>query len=732
MNRTKKIIIWVFLAIIIIFSLLKIYVLVFETNFYDLNAKNMKYIQDELDEQANFSFIIVGNVENSIDVFDNRILPLINKDDADFVIFAGDSVIDAGEDKYGALYKTLKKLNKPFIFAVGNNEVSYFGYKNFYRHFGPYYFSFVLDDAYFIFLDTSGQTSEVWQRVWLQKELENAKNYKKKFVIMNRQVIEDINSHLMLHDIEYEMSRGYRSFLKRIFEEYNVSAVFSSSDEMFKKSRINRTLYIATGGGGGISSTDNPDAHYNFIKVIVTTDTFDYRVINLPNTQSSLFLRSWKSIWFQVHSWFYVAYVNFILISSLLFLLIYLIYTKLIDKEDYYPKYNHHHKTKKKLTIAMFTNNYLPFIGGVAISIARLKKGLEKDGHKVYVFAPKYTKREDDNSIIRCRPLFHYKKGNFVVPVTNIFSTKIKKRFLSIKPDVVHIHHPYWLGYVGLRLAKKNNIPIVYTYHTRIEQYNHYLPLFRKLAGGKLPHMLIKHFANSCDGIIAPTKTAKAYLRNLGVGKLIKVLPTGIDFDNYNTGARETGTLNKRFKKNRELILFTVFRLSKEKNPYFLLKGIKYIMEKTSIRFKCLIAGDGPEEKNMKKFIKQNSLENTVTLLGKISPEEISKYYIMADIFIFSSKSETQGMVLLEAMAGSCPVIAVQSSGVDDIIINNKNGFKTKDSLVDWSDKVIYLMNNEDILNRLSKEAHEFSKNYTIESIAEKSIRLYHILIQEK
>jgi len=320
------------------------------------------------------------------------------------------------------------------------------------------------------------------------------------------------------------------------------------------------------------------------------------------------------------------------------------------------------------------------------------------------------------------------------VPITNILSTKIKKEFLRIKPDVVHVHHPYWLGSVGLKLAKKNNIPVVYTYHTRIEQYNHYLPFFKKLAGGRIPHMLIKKFANSCDAIITPTESTKEYIRNLGVGKIIKILPTGVDLEYFNLDKNKIKKLNllkKKFKKDDELLLFSVFRLSKEKNPYFMLKGIKKIKESTNIKFKCLIAGTGPEEKKLKKFIEKNNLSDVVFLLGKIEPKNIALYYQIADIFIFSSMSETQGMVLLEAMAGYCPVVAVQASGTDDLIIDGMNGFKTKDDMNEWCDKIIHLMQNKDLFNKISKEAHEFSKKYAIENIASKAIKLYEQILSK-
>jgi glycosyltransferase involved in cell wall biosynthesis len=163
-----------------------------------------------------------------------------------------------------------------------------------------------------------------------------------------------------------------------------------------------------------------------------------------------------------------------------------------------------------------------------------------------------------------------------------------------------------------------------------------------------------------------------------------------------------------------------------------MLEAIKKIKRSSNIKFKCLIAGTGPEENNIKKFIKKNNLENIIFLLGKIEPQNISLYYKLADIFVFSSKSETQGMVLLEAMAGFCPVVAIKSSGIDDIVINNKNGFKTEDNLNDWSDRVIYLMENKDLLKKMSEEAHEFSKKYSIEIIAKEISSLYKKILSKK
>jgi glycosyltransferase involved in cell wall biosynthesis len=732
MKQRKRFITWSILAIIAVFTLMKIYVMIYESSFHDLNITNIEKIKTRLRNKTSFSFAVLGNIENSIDIFDRRLLPLINAKKPDFVIFAGNSVMDGAEDKYGALYKTLEKLDSPFLLAVGDNEVSDFGAKRFYRHIGPYYFSFRAGNACFIFLDTSGQTSEKWQREWLLAQLEDARSCRYTFVVMNQPLIGQHRKKKIFFK-KYQMSESYRRFLVQTFADGGVDAVFSAGRDFFRRETIQGVPYFATGGGGGeISLKKNP--FYHFIEVKVDPRGLDVQTVPLAEQDQPLLFQLWKSVWFQIHSWFYVTYINFILFFSIIFAILYTLYATMVEKVDYYPKFEPATPEKKQLTIVMFTNNYLPFVGGVPIAIARLKTGLEKLGHRVYLFAPRYEGKEDDKekNIIRCKPLFHYRKGNFMVPVTNIFATGIKKEFRRIKPDIVHLHHPYWLGSVGLKLAKKYQTPTVYTYHTRLEQLNQYLPLFRNLAGGRAPHMLIKHFANACDAIIAPTRSAKMYLRNLGVGKLIEVLPTGINLERYRNQPENRRQLHEQLKKGGEIVLFSVFRLSEEKNPYFLLDGIRQIREKTTVPFTCCIAGDGPERKKIKKYIRRLGLERTVRLLGNIKPEEIALYYQAADIFIFSSRAETQGLVVLEAMAGGCPVVAIDASGISDMIINGSNGFKTGNNLEEWCRKIITLMENEKLRRQLGDNAREFSRNFSIEAMAAKVARLYYQVLALK
>jgi len=389
---------------------------------------------------------------------------------------------------------------------------------------------------------------------------------------------------------------------------------------------------------------------------------------------------------------------------------------------------------KTGLHIAMFTNNYLPFIGGVPLSIDRMASELRRQGHRVFIFAPEYPTNnyEDHEDTIRCRLLkLKYLKGApFHYAISDIFSSYIEEIFIKLDVDIVHVHHPYWMGKKGMQMAKKYKIPIVYTYHTKFEKYIGSIPYVNEKIGQRLSDYIVKHFSSNCSYIFAPSESAKEILKNLGIATPIEILPTGIDLSHYNIESQEIEKIRKNFLKTSEILLFCVSRLSKEKNLLFLLEGLKYVKQHTAIKFKCIIAGDGPEKTNLEKYILENKLNSEIYLLGSISPKEINKYYMASDIFIFSSTAETQGMVLLEAMAASLPVVAVSSPGVNDIIQDGINGFKTSNDIKEWGEKLISLMENPNKLQKISLNALETAKRYTIGSIGKKAISIYKQLIR--
>ena len=717
------------MALLLIFIFYKSYLFIFETNFVSTNINNIKKL-NYIKADEGISFAVLGNIKSSIDVFDKKIVKNINSDEnLDFVISTGNAVIDGDEDKYRILNKSLVKIKIPTIIGIGDKEISNKGSSKFYNHYGPYYFSYNVNNAYFIFLDTTGITSEEWQKAWLINELSISNKYKYRFIIMNKPPFKIENTELL--------NKQYCDFLTDTFSKYKVTAVFSSAIELFNSREIKGVKYFISGGAGGALLLNNENSFYHYLKVNINSDEVSYSVIKEEMPSNLVIYRILENLWFYIHSIFYLNFFNFILILSIFLFLGLVIHYKVTKSVDYYNEFDEiseNIENKDVLNIAMFTNNYFPFIGGVPISIARLTKGLRRKGHNVVIFAPKYPLETlEEPNVIRCNLLIYYKTKPFDFAIVNIFSPKIEKTFLAENFDVIHVHHPFWMGSKGLELGKKYGLPVVLTYHTRLEKYSHNLPILKQTFENIVSHKLIQIFSQKCDGIIAPTNSAKEYLANIGVSRSKTVLPTGVDFDLYdNIDLKKIDLINKKYKLKNEVILCSVSRLTEEKNIYFLLKGIKRIKDNSKVAFKCIIIGDGPEKENILKNIENEGLKDTVILVGSVSPKEVCEYYMASDIFVFSSQSETQGIVILEAMAGKCAVVAIRSSGIDDIIHNGYNGFKTKADLDMWSEKVIYLMETPEILKEMSQNAYDFSNKFSLEAMAETTVEVYQKAIVHK
>lgn len=362
--------------------------------------------------------MVLGNIKNSIGIFDKKLVRKINRENPDMVISVGNAVADGAEDKYRILYKSLRKIKNLAILCIGENEVSDVGKLRFYDHFGPFYFSFALDNAYFIFLDTTSKGFDSWQREWLINKLHDSQKDKYCFIFMNKPPYQVKENSLIPSGDKYINDPRNREFLIKNFSKFKVTAVFCSNIEIFDRRNIEGVRYYITGGGGGGLILNDERSFYHYIKVYVTPRGVTYNVVRVEGKSRSVFPKLLENIWAYVHSFFYISIVDFLLFLGLLGLIGIITYIEATKKVDYHRDFAM--KSRKippdaKLKMAMFTNMYLPFVGGVPISIQRLGEGLKKMGHK------------------------------------------------------------------GLKLAKKYNIPVVFTYHTRLEKYAHYIPLLSRL-----------------------------------------------------------------------------------------------------------------------------------------------------------------------------------------------------------------------------------------------------------
>lgn len=347
------------------------------------------------------------------------------------------------------------------------------------------------------------------------------------------------------------------------------------------------------------------------------------------------------------------------------------------------------------MNIAMMTNNFRPFVGGVPVSIERLTESLRRLGHNVYVFAPEYkTEYADDEYTFRYAA-FPLKMGIFLVP--NSFDRRIGEAFGRLKIDVVHSHHPVFAGNSARTLARLHDVPLLFTWHTQYEKYLHHFKtwgrLERRARGGGLRGGLarafvgfgrekvvlgwVRRYANSCDAVFAPSESMKQLILGYGVTRPVQVMPTGLPAGFFAPCEDEAARIRAEYCGGRKYLFCTVTRLAEEKNTEFLFQSLLPLKERMGDVFRLLVIGRGPERERLERWVTENGLGDNVEFLGELPNNILNAYYAAADLFLFSSKTETQGIVLLEAMSGRTPVVALEASGVCDVVQSGVNGFLT-------------------------------------------------------
>ena len=378
------------------------------------------------------------------------------------------------------------------------------------------------------------------------------------------------------------------------------------------------------------------------------------------------------------------------------------------------------------MRIAMFTNNYKPYIGGVPVSIEHLAAALRGRGHTVYVFAPSYEGQEEEPFVVRY-PSFPMKIVG--APVPNVLTGLMQRMVKELEIDVIHVHHPAIVGNIALQIRKKTGIPVVFTYHTRYEEYLHYIAGLETIerCTGALDKYL-RWFCERCDLLIAPTPGMQSYLDQKEFGTPVEVMPTGIPKESFCPDRERAAALRHRYLGDADYLFCTVSRLAKEKNLEFQLHGlacVKELLAEKGKRFRHLMIGDGPDREALQKKIAKLGLTEEVILAGRVENREICNYQAAADAFLFTSRSETQGIVLLEAMAVGNPVVAVDATGVCDVVEDGVNGYLTGEDVREWAGRIAQLMEDDARYGRMSRAAEHTAMAYSEDEVAGIAERCY-------
>lgn len=376
------------------------------------------------------------------------------------------------------------------------------------------------------------------------------------------------------------------------------------------------------------------------------------------------------------------------------------------------------------MRIGIVTETYVPSTNGVVVSIETFRKELEQRGHRVFVFAPEfpgYTDTEERKEFVYRFPSIRFAKYPDY-PVVRPFPPGLPALFKELGLDIVHVQHIFVLCNAAVRAARTLDIPVIHTEHTLIAEYSQYGAFLKSFYR---PYLiwLIRRFCNRCDQIIAPSEAMKTVVKSYKVTTPIAVNPTGIDVSGYHRPDPEP--LRKQYKipQNGELLLY-VGRLANEKNIQLLLDVIQKLRDQHRV-VQLAFVGDGPQRADFERYVAKNGLKDHVTFTGILPHDEVMKLFGAAKIFVFPSLTDTQGIVIAEALAAGTPVVAANRMGPTNVVVNGKCGYLVEPNVSSFVDSIGKLMDNRELWNTMSRQAKARAAAFSTSATAERLQEIY-------
>ena len=379
-----------------------------------------------------------------------------------------------------------------------------------------------------------------------------------------------------------------------------------------------------------------------------------------------------------------------------------------------------------RLRIAIFSDSALPVLNGVSISIDSLITELRHQGHSVHLFTARSRHFIDpDPHTYRFRAIeTPWTKG---YPLAFPPFYRMLRRFRRHKFDVVHTHTPFTIGFVGMRWAESHGIPVVSTYHTLYDRYVHYIPYFPRRY---LRFKLAKHtnfYYNRVDHVITPSEAALRWIRRHSVSTPATVVPTAALARRFYD--RSETRLKLGMPANQKILLY-VGRLAKEKNLSGLLEmAVLALRQDASTRL--WLVGDGPYRSECISMARELGIGDKVKFVGSVPRDQVDAYYAAADLFVFASITETQGLVVQEAMNYGLPAVAVTGGGASESIEDGVNGFAVKNDTGTFARQVLEVLHDEQLHASLSNGALRSVRETGIEAMAAKVVEVYRGVIAE-
>jgi glycosyltransferase involved in cell wall biosynthesis len=326
------------------------------------------------------------------------------------------------------------------------------------------------------------------------------------------------------------------------------------------------------------------------------------------------------------------------------------------------------------LRIAMFSESYLPRISGVAHSLEAVTRALRALGHRVLIAAPHYPGYvDDDPDVLRFPSVRLPQERDFPLGVP--YSPAAWRRLERERPDIVHSHSPFLMGAAGARLARQLRVPLVFTHHTLYDEYVHYAPLISPRLSAPAVRAYVKRYADRCQAVVVPSATVAARLRTHGVRSRIEVISTAALEEDVAERRAPAGVRSAYGIPPARPLVATASRLAREKSIELVLEAFAAL--RRTHQATLLVVGGGPEEEPLRAHADALSIAADVVFTGLLPHARALDCIAAADVFLYASQTETQGLVVIEAMALGLPVVAVRAGGIPDAVRDGETGFLT-------------------------------------------------------
>ena len=378
------------------------------------------------------------------------------------------------------------------------------------------------------------------------------------------------------------------------------------------------------------------------------------------------------------------------------------------------------------MRVGIFTESYPPLINGVSTSVQTLTAHLEQAGHEVFVFTSRYPRYRDERpGVFRFPSVNALVEPDYVLPIT--FSPRIARAIPGLGLDIVHSHSPFFLGLLARRVARSLGLPHVATNHTLYTEYAHYLPLPTVGATRWMLVRWMRGFYDTCDRVLAPSRLTQSVLEGYGVRTPVSVVPTAIPAPPYLLQRPPETKREFGLPPDARLLLY-VGRLAPEKNLDLLLRAFALIAEKTNDTY-LILAGSGKSRGALEARTRTLGIHRRTRFAGFLGRTKLDPLYQASDLFLFPSKTETQGLAVGEALAAGLPCVVVNAGGAPESVQDGVDGLLVTDDARAMADRALALLADLDARRRFSEEARRGAQARTPEHVGGRMVAVYEELI---